>query len=479
MLNGVFNGIGGIISTLDGSAADLAATYKSLLDVRQALAGAGITGDVVTRDLIRGAGSRVPAKSGTQAYFDNYFSDAEKLAIKTQQMSVQFKALGAAMPDDKDGFRALVKGIDTYGGRPAPARTSAKPGRRLLSEVSTSAKEAATAAARAAKDAADAAAEAASKAQDAAMAALERAIGAQRDAITKQQQITQGVVGNLQSIFNLLGTNVAELYNTVTSAAITGAKQGQAFITNALANARATGYLPDQKDLTDAITAARGGLSDDRFKTKDDQDFAKLVLAGQLRGLQDIAGKQLTDAQRMLQAEQAQLDQLNALLTYEKNQLDALRGIDTSILSVAEAVRRLEATMHAGKPPAAATGSPSGASFGAGGASVAADYGWQSLSNGFKYSLNGDTSAIQSAGGSLLFSDFRQFVSANLDPKFLYQRLHVELGLSEQDIAAALHQPDTSIVNDFFSKAGIPAFATGGDFAGERAWSVKAGRNWS
>jgi len=132
------------------------------------------------------------------------------------------------------------------------------------------------------------------------------------------------------------------------------AAQGNAFIDNALNNAQKTGYLPDQKQLAEAISAARGGLSSTQYATQFEADQAALITAGKLSQLQEISGTQLTTAEKSLNAAEEQLRALDKALEYQKAQIDALNGINSGVLSVADAVNALASAMTAQKAAQAA-----------------------------------------------------------------------------------------------------------------------------
>jgi len=119
------SGIGDIISTLSGSASDIADTYQALTDVRLSLQLLGLSGSAVSRAMLQGAGSLSALSDGIQSYTEGFFTAQEQLAIKTGKLRHQFEALGVAMPSTRTGFRALLEGIDT----------STEAGQRLLGSL--------------------------------------------------------------------------------------------------------------------------------------------------------------------------------------------------------------------------------------------------------------------------------------------------------------------------------------------------------
>ena len=193
------------------------------------------------------------------------------------------------------------------------------------------------AAARIAKEQADA--------RDKALRGLERAIDAEKKALQSQIDVAQDVASTMSGLFDLLKSNVRELYGEVDSTRSMLAAQGNDFITQALATARTTGYLPDQTQLADAISAARGGLDSNGYSSQFEMDRDRLVLAGKLSELEGLTGKQLTSAERTVKELEAQSEQLDQTLDYWKEQIEIENGTYEATLSVVDAIKNLEALM--------------------------------------------------------------------------------------------------------------------------------------
>jgi hypothetical protein len=169
---------------------------------------------------------------------------------------------------------------------------------------------------------------AATSASDNALSGIQKALDAQKTAQTK-------AVDDVKGLFDLVAQSVKDLYSQVDTARAMQSAEAQAFIATAAALAKAGGALPDQAALGDAITAVKGSMSATQYASQADADFAKLVLAGQLKQIQDVAGTKLTDAQQLLAT-------TNDAYDVAKNQLDTLRGINDSTLSVAAAVEAFQ-----------------------------------------------------------------------------------------------------------------------------------------
>ena len=161
---------------------------------------------------------------------------------------------------------------------------------------------------------------------DKALSDIQKALGEQKTARTK-------AVDDVKAVFGTVSDAIKSLYGEVDATRAMQAYDGRSFIATAAALAKAGGGLPDQSALGDAIAAARGDTK--QYASQADADFEKLVLAGQLQALADVAGPQLTEAEALLSA-------TNDAYEVAKTQLETLRGIDSSVLSVAQAVEAFQ-----------------------------------------------------------------------------------------------------------------------------------------
>ena len=185
-------------------------------------------------------------------------------------------------------------------------------------------------------------------ARDKAYRALERAIQKEKEALQVRMDAANEIISTMQGLFDLLQSNVKELYEEVESTRDRQAAEGRAFIARALETARLSGYLPEEKELSEAISSARGGLNADNYATQFELDRDRLVLAGQLSQLEEISGKQLTDAQRTLRELEDQSKQLDETLEYWREQIEIANGTYEAVISVEDAIRDL---IDLTKPP--------------------------------------------------------------------------------------------------------------------------------
>lgn len=114
MVKEVGSGIGEIVNTMSGAAADIGTTYTSLLGLRTSIVDLGIAKDV-TRDLINAAGGMAAFQSALDSYKKNFFSSSEQQAMGIKDVTASFAALGLAMPNSKASFRTLVESLSASG----------------------------------------------------------------------------------------------------------------------------------------------------------------------------------------------------------------------------------------------------------------------------------------------------------------------------------------------------------------------------
>jgi tape measure domain-containing protein len=296
------------------------------------------------------------------AYYANFYSQEEQRAQAMEDMGKSFEALNVTMPTTREGFRAMVDGLDlaTVGGQATfkammdlqggfanlvPAIDSMAVASAVAAEAAKAEAEAAKAAAEAfaAMSAAMLAAIDASAARmqgqaSSGMGQLAKAVDLEMQRIEVTREAAAESVASIRGVFDLLTDQVASLYESVSSTKTSGAAQGADFISQALAAAKASGYLPDQDALASAITSARGGLGANNFATQFEADRAALVMAGQLSQLKAISGEQLPVAERALKAAEDQLTALDESLAFYQAQVDALLGIEENTLTLSGSI---------------------------------------------------------------------------------------------------------------------------------------------
>jgi len=226
----------------------------------------------------------------TNYYYQNFYSEQERAAKTTEQLSAAFAQFGVVMPGTKDAFRAMVESARAAGNdalfanllKLAPAFSDLDASLAKLGQSSIQA------------------------AQDAALAELDR----QRTAAQAAIDAASESVSALKSMFDYLREQVSGILQVADMSA--AASNGISFISDALAAAKSTGYLPEQSALADAVSAARSGLVSSNFASSYDMRLAQMKLAADLQGLADITGGRKTIAEQQLAVAQEQLAAIEA-----------------------------------------------------------------------------------------------------------------------------------------------------------------------
>lgn len=295
-------------------------------------------------------------------YYTNFYTEEEQRARLVKNLTASFASLNLPMIDLSKGgdavrkaFRALVeeqeKNLGTESGQKAYAGLLALSG--AVAELTPMA------------DSAASAVESLTDALGDAFDALKRAVDAQKKQLELQRGISQEQLNAATAVYNTAHGAAGDLYGASPAAAMRAAS-GRAFVANAASAARSSGYLPDAAQFSDAVGAARSGLGSENFRTAFEQTRATLRLAGQLSQIEGVAGVQKTLAEQQLDAIREQIDQYDTMLEQQQTLIDAANGIDTSVLSVAEALQKLT-DLLAPKKAATASAAATSAGFTTGG----------------------------------------------------------------------------------------------------------------
>lgn len=292
-------------------------------------------------------------------YYQNFYTDAERTAKATENLSKVFASINLEMPQTNQGFRALVESAQAAGDdvllanllKLAPAfmqiaDTAQIASQKILEERNALMQELAQLsgqtteirrtevattneynqvllnhvnAVKSAKDVYTSA----QKATDAAFDALQRAVD-------KQKQTVNDNLSGLKSIFDFLQTQINDLLG------ITTRSRASAWD---YINQAASGIIaPEQNNLISAVSSIREGFTTSQYKTAFEMQRDRAVLAGQLSKISLKTSDQISIAEQ-------QLIELDGILENAQKQLDAARGIQSSVengtLTVSNALANL------------------------------------------------------------------------------------------------------------------------------------------
>lgn len=326
------------------------AAFKGWADTMTGFA--GLTEKAQT-ELLNLSGGLEALASNVNAFYAGFYSEAERAEILQRQVRDQLKKLGVVDIDPAGGeeakkkFRKLIEDALASGNTELAAKLLALA--QLFGVAADYAQKAAETAAEGAKTAADEAAkaleESRKKAKEVAYANFEAAIQREQKYWQDVASASQEAISSLSSALSTLKSNARDLYGSVDATQQMLAAQGMVYIEEALSGVRGGRKLTDYAGLTDAIGAARGGITSGRYATQFERERDALILAGQLTELAEKGDAQLSVEERQLKASQEQLERLDKTLTYWR---DLLAGNDKQIdatLSVEAAIQALKALM--------------------------------------------------------------------------------------------------------------------------------------
>jgi tape measure domain-containing protein len=326
----VFRDLAGSMDLATASAADLDQAMVKLEELRQvktvldALSPA--IGSHLSQAMIDAAGGAQALTANVTAYYQQFYSAAEQEARAREQLGKQFDALGVSMPRTRDEFRRLVDGLDlaTESGQKTFA------GLMALSPAFAQVTSAIDATATSLTDAADTLAQA----EDNLRRAYEAEISEHQALATRLGDVAKTLRGYAQSL--LLGDQApldpAGRYEAAKSAYEDVARRA------ALGD---EGAMAQLQSVSDQLLAA----SRDYAQTSEQyaRDFA--VVRRNLDRATAVAERQRDIAQEAADT--------------ARQQLAALGTLNTSTLSVAEAIRQLQSAVIAALSAGAAVGSGS------------------------------------------------------------------------------------------------------------------------
>ncbi|WP_336695620.1 tape measure protein [Delftia acidovorans] len=331
------------------------AAFKGWADTMTSFA--GLTAKAQT-ELLKFSGGIEALAGNVNAFYAGFYSEQERAEILQRQVRDQLKKLGVVDIDPAGGeeakkkFRALIEQALASGNTELAAKLLALA--QLFGIAADSAQKSAEAAADAAKSAADEAAraleEAKQKAKDAALANFEAAVQREQEYWQRIVTDSQAAVQAISSILTPLKQSAKELFGSIDAAQQMQAVQGMVYIEQALAGVRGGAKLSSFDGLTDAITAARGGITSGRYASQFERDRDALVLANQLSQIAGYGDTQLSVEERQLKNSQEQLQRLDKTLTYWRDLLDGNKSQIDATLSVEAAIKALEALLFPEKP---------------------------------------------------------------------------------------------------------------------------------
>jgi tape measure domain-containing protein len=105
-------GVRQYVNELTGKADDIIAAYKKLIQASDKMKTAGIGDSNLDRTMINAAGGLDAFNAAMEAFNENFVSEADRYAGDVRVLAEQFGKFGQVMPSSKEGFAAMIRGID-------------------------------------------------------------------------------------------------------------------------------------------------------------------------------------------------------------------------------------------------------------------------------------------------------------------------------------------------------------------------------
>lgn len=268
----------------------------------------------------------------TGFYYENFFSESERVANTTQQLTTALANLGYTLPATREAFRSIVSALDltTDTGRATfAALINLAPVFASITRTAEQIRQEAISSAR--------------SATDAAYNILQKLVSAELRSAEASVQAAQSRINAIETVFNTLDAAIINLIGVARGMTL---DQANSFLTSAIDSAK-RGRLPNQDDLSAAISAVSSSIDAGRYATAFEMERDRMLLAGRLAQLRDLTKDQMSIAERQLQRAEKQVTYLNGILTQAQAQIDVLRTINESALSIQQAIINLQAAITA------------------------------------------------------------------------------------------------------------------------------------
>jgi lambda family phage tail tape measure protein len=327
-----------------------------------------VAGGKMAEQLSAMAGGFDALSTRVNTYYANFFSETEKADDTLEAVNKQFAALNIALPETRQGYRDMIEALDvtTESGRSMFVTLTGLAGNAasaysMLEQRAAEAQQAAAAVAQAIVDALKGAATGAGDAVKRAVAAEQKAAtdayNARTASINDMLKTATSGVQSLTGVSNDLGAALKKLRGDSNETVKALRSQAQATLQNALQTARSGGSLAGFTGLNDALDTL-GNNTTDQYGSKVDFQRDQGRTANVIAELDRINGKQLTTAEQTVKTLQDQLEQgkqaydaqmatFDQQLSFAQAQLDALNGIDTSVKTVKDAVAAMNTSVVA------------------------------------------------------------------------------------------------------------------------------------
>jgi lambda family phage tail tape measure protein len=356
------------IEALTAFVQNLESVNSVMTNLNVGLFDVSVAGGKMAEQLSAMAGGFDALSTRVNTYYANFFSETEKADDTLEAVNKQFADLNITLPETRKGYRDVIEALDvtTEAGRSMFVTLTGLAGNAaaaysILEQRASEAQQAAAAVAQAIIDALKGAATGAGDAVKRAVAAEQKAAtdayNARTASINDMLSTATSGVQSLTGVSNDLGAALKQLRGDSDETVKALRSQAQATLQSALKTARSGGSLAGFTGLNDALDTL-GNNTTGQYGSKVDFQRDQGRTANVIAELDRINGKQLTTAEQTVKTLQDQLEQgkqaydaqmatFDQQLSFAQAQLDALNGIDTSVKTVTEAVAAMNSSVVA------------------------------------------------------------------------------------------------------------------------------------
>lgn len=356
--------------TLQRVATDFVAVGASLkglgVDVDQAFGLIGSASIAARERLIALAGGLENFVGRTNYFAENFLTEEQRMAPIQKQVEEALAALGQSSLKTTEQFRDAVLGLTASGKLATEEGAKLYAGLLAIAPQFKAVADYLDSTKKAAEDLAKTnLAESLQKAKTAAQSAfsgLSEAIGRERESIQSRYGALIGALsGSIDGIGQAMDRTksiIGITRDALNSFAMPGMEaEVRANARKRLSDIASSGVIPDESTLSKAISEATQ-LNEEDFASAFDYRKAAAQTRNDLAAIGSAAELQLTAQERSLEIvsswkaeyeskQAAELSALDSQLSVAKNQLDALNGINSSVLSVADALANFRSAVSA------------------------------------------------------------------------------------------------------------------------------------
>jgi len=268
---------------------------------------ASMTNDAIS-SLVEASGGAQAFFANMQSFYENFYSDSEKVANQSRDIADALSAVGLVLPKTRDEYRQLVEQQLALGESGSKAAAVLLQYSGAFANITESQQDLV----QAEKD------------------RIEKYKDQQRDLLNVQISAAEEQMNLYQKFFDFLDGEIKKLYGSAEATSAMQVRDARAIIDRA----QRTGTLPDYETLTSAVDVITGSMTSNKYTSRFEMERDKLKFAGQLDDLRDTADKNLKSAKNSFDVLKLQLASLDQLTVTATSQLNALYSIEDAIREV-------------------------------------------------------------------------------------------------------------------------------------------------